>query len=863
MTTGHALSWALAAAALLLFEAVRRRRTAMREARRLRGSLDAAMQRNEQLSLAAEEMGRLYRDQLLTSRQRATRLQKVLEIATSISSNLGLDRVLHEIVHAVTSAVGYRIVLLRVLNVRSGTYEARAFAGLERDAITALENYDVPASEFESWLREEFRIGRSYFIPHEHKFWGENDPHSWTPDLGVRRDGEWHQEDVLIVPLSGKDGAVIGYLSVDDPADRKLPTREVVEMIEILATHAVVALENAALVQRLQESMGQLEEATERAEELNEMKSKFVSTVSHELKTPLTHIHAYVEALQQHVGSKNTAMQRDFLGVIDEQTRKLTRLIEAILELTRLESGRFRMSREPLNLVDLVEEEIAILKPQAESKGIQLVAAIDVSEVIVEADRNLIRRLLQNLGTNAVTFTPRGGTATFRVAGEGSTVRLTVEDTGIGIPQSELAKVFDRFYQVDGSLSREYPGVGLGLSIAKSIVEWHGGEITAESEPGHGSRFHVSLPATPSDANVITHATWSPTRSVSDHLTRLTVEMVAEVMDAQIASFMLLDDEREELYIKAARGLREEVVCGTRIRVGDSIAGWVAKHGQPLLITNIEDDERFGRRNHNQYETKSLLSVPVKVDERVVGVININNKISCTPFTQDDEALLTSLADRVARAWEHASAHEASADRAEQASHALAAIIDHTRRSRLRLTGGSMAERATAIGRKMGMNEQDLSVLAYAARIHDVGMAHVSPGILHEPGELDPDTWAHVAEHPARGVELLKPIEFHSNVTEIILAHHERIDGRGYPRGLRGDQIPLGARIIAVVDAYESMTLGRPYRQPISHEEAVAELRCHSGTQFDEAVVATLVELIVPQQDRPPFPTPEASGAGR
>jgi signal transduction histidine kinase/response regulator RpfG family c-di-GMP phosphodiesterase len=863
MTAGTALSWALAAAALLLLESVRRRRSAVQEAGRLRGSMAAAVQRNEQLSQAAEEMGRLYRDQLLTSRQRATRLQKVLEIATSISSNLTLDRVLHEIVHAVADAVGFRIVLLRVRNARGDAYDARAFAGLERDAIAALEDYVVPAPEFESWLREEFRIGRSYFISHERKFWGENDPHSWTPDLGERRAGEWHQDDVLIVPLRGKDGGVIGYLSVDDPVDRKVPSPEVVEMIEILATHAVVALQNASLVERLHESMGRLEEATQRAEELNEMKSKFVSTVSHELKTPLTHIHAYVEALQQHVGSKNVAMQRDFLNVIDEHTGKLTRLIEAILELTQLESGRFRMSREPLNLIDLVEEEIGILKPQAESKGVQVVAAIDVSEVILEADRGLLRRLLHNLGLNAVMFTPRRGVVTFRVVREGRTVRLTVEDTGVGIPNGELSKVFDRFHQVDGSLSREYPGVGLGLSIAKSIVEWHGGEISAESEPGRGSRFNVSLPATPSDANVITHATWSPTRSVSDHLTRLTVEMVAEVMNAQIASLMLVDEEHEELYIKAARGLREEVVSGTRIRMGDSIAGWVAKHGRPLLITNIEDDARFGRRNHNQYETKSLLSVPVKVGDRVVGVININNKISCAPFTEDDEALLTSLAGRVARAWEHASAHEETADRAEQASRALAAIIDHTRRSRLCLTAGTMAERAAAVGRKLGMSEEEISVLAYAARIHDVGMAHVSPGILHEPGQLDPDAWAHVAEHPARAVELLKPIEFHSQVTEIILAHHERIDGRGYPRGLRGEQIPLGARIIAAVDAYESMTLGRPYRQPMSHEDAVAELQSHRGTQFDEGVVDAFVEVMTTQQDIPPFPTPEAAESGR
>ena len=385
---------------------------------------------------------------------------------------------------------------------------------LDRDAITTLEEYDVAKDEFESWLRDEFKIGRAYFIPHDRKFWGEHDPHSYTPDLGERAEGEWHQEDVLFVPLRGKEGGPIGYLSVDDPSDRRRPTREIVEMLEILASHAVVALQNAALVERLQESMGRLEEATERAEELNELKSNFVSTVSHELRTPLTHIRSYVEALQQNVGSTNLGMQRDFLRVIDEQSLKLKHLIDAILDLTQLESGRFRMSREPFNLVDVVDEVVGILKPLAEPKRITLTAAHDTAEVILEADRTLVRRVLHNLGTNAVTFTPEGGAVTFHVRSQGRNVQIEVEDTGIGIAPTDIQKVFDTFYQSDSGLSREYPGVGLGLSIAKSIVEWHGGSIGAESEPGHGSRFTVTLPVTPSDASVITHASWSPARSV-------------------------------------------------------------------------------------------------------------------------------------------------------------------------------------------------------------------------------------------------------------------------------------------------------------------------------------------------------------
>ncbi len=850
------LAWALAAAALLLLEQVRHRRALRQEVRTLRASFEAASQRNEELSEAADRLGTLYKSQLLTSRRRSARIKKVLEIATSINSNLALDKVLQEIVHAVSDAVGFRIVLLRVLDEQENMFEARAFAGLARDAIHKLEQHPVRREEFESWLREEFRISRSYFIGHEKHFWSEDDD-GYTPDLGARGEGEWHPEDVLFVPLYTKDGAVMGYLSVDDPVDRKPPTRETIEVLEILATQAVVALQNAALVERLHESMRQLEDATERAEELNRLKSSFVSTVSHELRTPLAAIRAYTEELLQRVGGG--ARQREFLNVIHEQSLKLQRLIESILDLSQLESGRIRMHREPVNLVALLKDVAQELRTTAEPRGLTVHVEPTGPEVVVEADRDLIRRVLLQLGSNAVKFTRGAGRVVLRASLNGRAARVEVEDTGIGIPKEELVRIFDQFYQVDGSLSREYPGVGLGLSIARSIVEWHGGEILVQSEVGKGSRFTVVLPTTASDASVITRSSWSPARSVSDHLTRLTVEMIAEVMNARTASLMLVDENADELYIRAARGLREEVVAGTRVKVGDSVAGWVAKHGQPLLVTNIEEDARFGRPNSHQYETKSLLSVPVKVEDRVVGVININNKVSCTPFTEDDRALLSTLSERVAQAWKHVTAHEASADQAERTARALGAIIEHTKQSRFRHGGADMASQAVALGRRLGLGDSDLQVLAYVASVHDVGMGQIDASVLNAPGELTPQTLAEVVRHPIRTVETLKPIEFEGQVTEIILAHHERIDGRGYPRGLKGEQIPLGARIIAVLDAYASMTGGRPYRAAMSHDEAVAELRRCSGTQFDGRVVEAFAQLHIPQEDAKTLRTREAA----
>jgi signal transduction histidine kinase/HD-GYP domain-containing protein (c-di-GMP phosphodiesterase class II) len=852
---------AVAACGAMVAQALRYRSKFRKQMGALRNSYDVVIQRNDQLTKAADEMGRLYRSQLIRSRKQSARLQKVLETASSINSDLALDKVLHGIVHAVSDAVGFRLVLLRVWNDEKDAFEARAFAGLDRAAIEKLERHDVTRPDFESWLRDEFRVSGSYFISHKAKFWPEGDKEGFTPDLGVRREGEWHQDDVLLVPLRMKDGTIVGYLSVDDPADRRIPSREVIETIEILAAHAVAALQNAMLYEQLAESMRQLEEATERADELNDLKTSILSTVSHELRTPLTVIRTYVEPLLESVGGTNHEMQRKFLRVIDEQSLKLKGLIESVMELSQIESGKLRMNREPVSVPELINEVLADLKPMADPARVTLEAEIARRDTIAECDRNLLRRVLLNLGSNAIKFMPEdGGRVTFRVRSEDRGVRIEVQDTGIGIPPEEIARVFDTFYQVDRGDDRKFPGVGVGLSVAKSIVKWHGGEITATSEEGRGSCFTVRLPQERQGAEVITRASWTQGRTGLDHLTRLTVEMVAEVMNARIASLMLVDQEREELYIQAARGLKEEVVCGTRVRMDDSIAGWVAKHGAPLLVTNVEEDPRFGeRRNARQYETKSLLSVPVKIDGRVVGVININNKVSCTPFTEDDQMLLSSLSERVARAWRHATDHDETAERVEQTTNALSAIIDNARRSRLKLTSGSMAHRAVALARRFGLGEEDIQALAYVASIHDVGMSHVGAPVLHEPGALGPEAWAKVAQHPARTVEIVKPIEFQEQVTEIIMAHHERPDGRGYPRGLRGDQIPIGARIIAVVDAYESMTVGRPYRQSMSHEDAIRELRRCAGSQFDPEVVEAFAQLPGIQEDAGLVRTPEAA----
>jgi len=798
----------------------------------------------DELELARERISDLYKQQLAGSRKRAEKLTGIIEVASTINSNLDLDPLLQSIVSAVRESLGFKIVLLRILNPESGVLEARAFAGLGLEAIRKLESYPIRIEEFESWLRPEFRISHSYFISHKCNFWaGKDESGAYIPDLGPREEGEWHEEDVLFVPLVTRDDKLIAYLSVDDPADRRIPSLETIEMLEIFGSQAVTAIENARLYRELENHAKQVEEGAQRMKELNELKSNFVSTVSHELRTPITSIKAYVETLIDSIGAKNTKMQREFLEIISGETERLARLIDAILDLSQLESGTFKIRKEVFDVNVVMKEVADILRSIAEKRNICLNLNVPDKAVLLEADRDLVKQVMINLSGNAVKFTPVGGNVYLSVVVQGSMVRVIVEDTGVGIPVQHLDKIFDRFYQVDSSMAREYGGAGLGLTICKSIMEWHGGSVEVQSQEGRGSKFSAVFPQKATESRALANVTEDEDRT-SESIVKLTVEMIAEVMNARTASLMLVDEELQELTIKAALGLDDHVVRNARIKLGESISGWVAKTGKPLLITNIEEDERFGKTNHPQYETKSLLSVPVNYEGKVIGVININNKVSCAPFTTDDSVLLCCLADRVGFVCKNIESYRSVKRLAENTGHALKALIVNMRRNRLKLCSGAFVNYAVEIARRMGMEGQELGVMAYVASIHDVGMVKIGRRLVESSFRFGEKEIELLHKHPEEGIEIVKPIEFMGQVYDLILCHHERVDGSGYPRGLRGYQIPLGARILAVVDAYESMRIGRPYREPLNETCALDELRRCAGSQFDEEVVDTLIRVI-------------------
>ena len=234
---------------------------------------------------------------------------------------------------------------------------------------------------------------------------------------------------------------------------------------------------------------------------LQTTRRELIGNISHEFRTPLAGIKAMVETLRDGaIDDKKAA--RDFLTRIDSEVARLTQLVAELTELSRIETGKAELKKEPVNLNQLVEEVIAQLSPQAERQKISISQDFAADLPSVLADKERVRQVIANLVHNAIKFTPAGGRITITSRALEDSVVVDIADTGIGIPKEDLARVFERFYK--GDKARAGEGAGMGLAIAKHVVEAHGGSIWVRSEEGKGSTFSFSLPlkATPDASNL-------------------------------------------------------------------------------------------------------------------------------------------------------------------------------------------------------------------------------------------------------------------------------------------------------------------------------------------------------------------------
>ncbi|NTW00779.1 MAG: HAMP domain-containing histidine kinase [Oscillochloris sp.] len=254
--------------------------------------------------------------------------------------------------------------------------------------------------------------------------------------------------------------------------------------------------ERAHLAERVEERTRELSVANAQLRQANQMKDAFLSSVSHELRTPLNVILGSVELLQEEIYGPLADRQQRALTTVDESGRHLLSLINDILDLAKMEAGKFDFSFDMVSVSDACTQCIRLIRPHAERKGIVVKLEIDSAMDMISSDLQRLRQILLNLLSNAVKFTPEGGTIGLRAWSdqEAGTVDLTVWDTGIGISVVDQELLFQPFMQIDSRLARQYDGTGLGLALVAQLVALHHGRVLVESVPGKGSSFTVRLP---------------------------------------------------------------------------------------------------------------------------------------------------------------------------------------------------------------------------------------------------------------------------------------------------------------------------------------------------------------------------------
>lgn len=263
----------------------------------------------------------------------------------------------------------------------------------------------------------------------------------------------------------------------------------------------------------LAEKTASLQAAYDRLRELDKLKSNFLATVSHELRTPLTSIIGYSEMLESGIAGEMNEEQLDFVQTIHGKGDQLLALITSLLDLSKLEQGVMSVRPEPLDVAAITRDIAKTFAPHALKKGVHVVTEVGDDLPSIDGDPVRMKQVLSNLAENAVKFTPEGGTVTFGVhatemdsdeedgalgfalmAEPRRAVAFVVRDTGVGLPAVELPRIFDAFYQVDGSSTRAHGGTGLGLSIVKRLVDAHHGTVVVTSEVGVGTTFTVTIP---------------------------------------------------------------------------------------------------------------------------------------------------------------------------------------------------------------------------------------------------------------------------------------------------------------------------------------------------------------------------------
>jgi signal transduction histidine kinase len=450
---------------------------------------------------------------------RNKQLMALNRISSTIKGFLSMEKAVGQVLSGVIEGLGYDICLLVIPSKTGDGILFHAPKHHETQKIEAI--LGVPFSELrlpnveDNFICQAMKKNKILFRQDLYELVRGIQP-PISPELAASIQENLGFKKFIITPLVAERkvvGALIGVTRnefIDETG---------VDVLENFSNQAALAIESAQLFEELRQKNIDLERA-------NKIKGEFLAIMSHELRTPLTAVIGFSELLLEEVVGELNNEQKEYLREVVQSSEHLLGLINSILDLSKIESGRMDLNVEPFNLAETVRDVRGTVRALLKKKGIQMEIDVPAKIPSIEADERKVRQVLLNLLSNAIKFTPEGGTITLQVRHsmnskglwtypgmkdttpfENGYFKISVEDTGIGIKEEDLEEIFDPFRQVDSSYTRKYSGTGLGLTLTKQFVEMHRGFITVESEHEKGSRFTVILPVKTSVSSAEMEAT--------------------------------------------------------------------------------------------------------------------------------------------------------------------------------------------------------------------------------------------------------------------------------------------------------------------------------------------------------------------
>ncbi|MBI1799007.1 MAG: GAF domain-containing sensor histidine kinase [Candidatus Eisenbacteria bacterium] len=417
-------------------------------------------------------------------RARLSELSALFQVSTSLNLHLPLDAILEIIVRRVVATLRAQQASIMIFNPEVSLLETRASFGLE--------------SEFARHARKKLGEGIAGWVAQRKESVLLNAEGASGPFVRHFKSNR-NITSALSLPLKVGDRCV-GVLNVNrinHPDTFKEHHREI---LCLFAEHVGTAIERAERMDRLGERNRELEAANQRLNEINRLKDVFLSTASHELKTPLTSVIAYAELLDDHEQRLDDRQRIEFVGRLRGEAHRLLVLIEEILDLSRIESGKLVLRRVRLDIAALVRTAIQTSAPLAQKYGVRLREQFEAGAFMLTVDEVKVRQVIVNLIINALKFSPADGEVVVGLAGEPDAVRIEVSDRGPGVAPEDSAHIFELFGQGLRQSSGQREGLGIGLHLVKRLTELHGGHVGVNSTPGGGSTFWIRLPLADSDS---------------------------------------------------------------------------------------------------------------------------------------------------------------------------------------------------------------------------------------------------------------------------------------------------------------------------------------------------------------------------